>query len=72
MLFRSEINLKLSDIKGDWVKDVNLHPEISDIDLDQLWYLKEINSIFNEHGIRKFKKLNIWDSQHLVQIRKNF
>ena len=68
----TEINLKLSDIKGDWVKDVNLHPEISDIDLDQLWYLKEINSIFNEHGIRKFKKLNIWDSKHLVQIRKNF
>ena len=67
----TEQNLALSNLKSSWVENINLNQEILDINIDELWYLKEIKLMFEEHGIRKFRKLNIWDSKYLIKLWKD-
>ena len=65
-----EQNLALSDLESSWVKDIDLSQEILNINIDELWYLNEIKLMFEKHGVRKFKKLNVWNSKYLIKMRK--
>jgi hypothetical protein len=66
----TEDGLKLSKVKKEWVKDFKNGIDIQTPDDNNLWYLKEIETMFKIKSPLFFKELNIWENKSIIKIKK--
>ena len=63
-----EENIKYKRLKKKWTKGVELSPTIETSQNHEIWYIKEIETLISNFGIKHFQNLNILNSELI----KNF
>ena len=64
-------NIKTKKIKKKWLDGVDIPKKITECEVEDTWYYKEIKNLFAEYSIEKFKDLNIWEPQFMHKLYKD-
>lgn len=65
-----DLNVIVASCPASWMENIKL-PIISyNNDLTQTWHYQEISKLFKQHGLSKFKDLNIWHVPELSSLRE--
>ena len=64
---KDEKNMQLSIVPKGWYKGVSIPTTLETLDKPS-WYVEEIKEMFQEHGIDKFKNLDIWHVDSISEL----
>lgn len=65
---KDETNMGLQPVPALWYEDVDIKTSLEECDVKATWYFKEMVEMFDEHGIDKFRQLNIWHIPELKEL----